>query len=119
MSAVKSMSTPSTGSSFLRSRLCMAVANTSKKSLELITTVAAASGPNFLLLVHIAASRELFTGLVYMYLAEMNLEKKEMGLTLGYCTTGKVRSQLVSSLLPYLLGIFFLSLFLFLHARNF
>ena len=99
MSAVKSMSTPSTGSSFLRSRLCMAVANTSRKSLELITTVAAASGPNFLLLVHIAASRELFTGLVYMYLAEMSLEKKEMGLSLGYCTAGKVRSQLLSLLL--------------------
>jgi hypothetical protein len=90
MSAVKSMSTPSAGSSFLRSRLCMAVANSSKKSLELISTVAAASGPNFLLLVHIAASREFFSDLVYKYLAEMSMEKNEIGLTLAYCTIAKV-----------------------------
>ena len=96
MAAVKGFSNPSTPA-LVRSRLSLAVVASSRRSLELITSVPSAAGPNFPFLGHIAALRELFTGSAFFYLAQSYLDKQEVGVAMGFCNAAKVSSTAIFS----------------------
>jgi len=59
-------------------------------ALTNISTVPAASGSNFLFLVHLAAVRELFAAIAFFHLAEAYMDKKEVGIAMAYCIAAKV-----------------------------
>lgn len=94
LSTIKALTTSSTPLQ-LKSRLAFGVMSSAVSALTHISTNPAATGANFLYLVHLAAVRELFIAIAFLHLAEANMEKKEVGLAMAYCSAAKVCGMLI------------------------
>lgn len=88
MAAMKALHNDATPA-LIKARLCVAVINSAKASLECLNSVSGVS--RLALFSHLGIIRELYTSIVCWQLAQSNFEKKEMGLAMAYCNASKVR----------------------------
>jgi hypothetical protein len=96
VAAVKALSNESSSATF-KARLCTSVVTSMNRAFETLSCVAwsppsyatSSSGVNSLT-AHIAAKRELFTCVTYLFLAQASGESAETGLAVAYCHAAKV-----------------------------
>lgn len=106
-------SAPAKGpSALVKARLCMAVVNHARSSVDFLSNSNTTGGKlslwiNERLMHHIAATRELYSSVTKYYLAQSNYEKSEVGLCIGFCQNAKV-SQAVLNLWHNLFDLWWL-----------
>ncbi len=99
MAAVKALSNESSSPTF-KARLCTSVVSSMSRAYDALSSVSwsppsySTSAPtvNNALIVHIAAKRELFTSVTFLFLAQAHSESAETGLAVAYCNAAVVRT---------------------------
>lgn len=96
MAAVKALSNESSSATF-KARLCTSVVSSMNRAFESLSCVSwsplsysTSSTTVNPLSMHIAAKRELFTSVTYLFLAQASGESAETGLAVAYCNAAKV-----------------------------
>ncbi len=91
MAVTKALNTETTPSG-IKARLAISVMNTTRLSLDAIQHLPNAINLYQYFMSHIAITRELYSAIAYLFLAQSNSEKTEMGLAIAYCGAAKVET---------------------------